>query len=133
MEESGRRKPLAALSEGDFEVLTHCGYRHASYVKIPIEDKQFTPLFYFDVEMSKDTLKDIAEKLFSSNESGHVIRIKGFVKAGPEMQLVVNATEKSFSLTPSSSSRNVLIIIGEQLNKDYINNILKNFCSVVSL
>ena len=44
-----------------------------------------------------------------------------------------NATEEEIRLSPVVSSRNVIIIIGENLNKEYINEIWRDFCSVVSL
>jgi G3E family GTPase len=126
-------KPFNEYTQSDYEILQNCGYRHASYVKIPIEDKQFTPLFYFDVEMPEDKLKEISQSLFTNEDAGNVIRIKGFVKTGEGSQVEINATEKETALLPSSSSRNVLIIIGERLDKEYINSKLKNYCSVVSL
>ncbi|WP_024865776.1 GTP-binding protein [Butyrivibrio sp. FCS014] len=117
----------------DYEALRTCGYRHASYVKIPIEDKQFTPLFYFDPKMSRDELEKITKDLFESKEAGRVIRVKGFVDTGDGSQVEINATSGKITVTDVVSSRNVLIIIGERLNKEYINNIMKDKCSVVSL
>ncbi|WP_026497713.1 GTP-binding protein [Butyrivibrio sp. WCD2001] len=121
------------FTETDFKSLAGCGYRHASYVKLPLEDKQFTPLFYFDVEISEDNLREIAESLFKDTNAGKVIRIKGFVKTGDNSQIEFNATENELKIAPVVSSRNVLIIIGEELNKEYINSILKDYCKVVSL
>ena len=43
------------------------------------------------------------------------------------------ATEKEIKIEPVISSRNVVIIIGEHLDKDYINEIWRDYCSVVSL
>ena len=126
-------KNLTEYTDEDFEGLKSCGYRHASYVKTPIEDKQFTPLFYFDVEMNEDELKKLATDLFADEKAGHIIRIKGFVKTGESSQVQINATEKGVILSDIVSSRNVVIIIGEGLNKDYINSIFEGKCSVVSL
>jgi G3E family GTPase len=126
-------KPLSDLTKADFDALNSCGYRHASYVKLPIEDKQFTPLFYFDVKMPLDKLKEISKGLLADKRAGHVIRIKGFVQISDDAQTELNATEKEIKLSPIVSSRNVLIIIGEGLDKEYINSIFKDYCSVVSL
>ena len=126
-------KNLTEYTDEDFEGLKSSGYRHASYVKTPIEDKQFTPLFYFDVEMNEDELKKLATDLFADEKAGHIIRIKGFVKTGENSQVQINATEKGVILSNIVSSRNVVIIIGEGLNKDYINSIFEGKCSVVSL
>ena len=125
--------PVDKLSPRDFDALSSCGYRHASYVKLPIEDKQFTPLFYFDVAMPLDKLKEISKGLLTDKRAGHVIRIKGFVQISGDAQVELNATEKEIKTTPIVSSRNVLIVIGEGLDKAYINSIFEDYCSVVSL
>ena len=126
-------KPFDEISKEDFDKISTCGYRHSSYVKLPLEDKQFTPLFYFDVEISEDKLREIAADLFKDNKAGRIIRIKGFVKTGDKTQIEINATEKEIKLNSVNSSRNVIIIIGEELNKDHINEIWKDYCKVVSL
>ena len=127
------KNPFELLTAEDFDELSGCGYRHASYVKLPIEDKQFTPLFYFDVAMPSDRLREIAKGLLTDKKAGHVIRIKGFVQISPDAQVELNATEKEIKTSPIVSSRNVLIVIGEKLDKEYINSIFKDYCSVVSL
>ena len=127
------QNPFGLLTAEDFDELSGCGYRHASYVKLPIEDKQFTPLFYFDVAMPSDRLREIAKDLLTDKKAGHVIRIKGFVQISPDAQVELNATEKEIKTSPIVSSRNVLIVIGEKLDKEYINSIFKDYCSVVSL
>lgn len=127
------KNPFELLTAEDFDELSGCGYRHASYVKLPIEDKQFTPLFYFDVAMPLDKLREIAKGLLTDTKAGHVIRIKGFVQISPDAQVELNATEKEIKTSPIVSSRNVLIVIGEKLDKEYINSIFKDYCSVVSL
>ncbi|WP_051656721.1 GTP-binding protein [Butyrivibrio sp. AE3004] len=126
-------KPFLELTDRDFEEIENCGYRHASYVKLPLSDREFTPLFYFDVEMSKEELMEKTAKLFADEKAGHIIRIKGFVKTGENSQAEINATREKTQINPVISSRNVLIIIGENLNREYINEALKDYCSVVSL
>ena len=69
----------------------------------------------------------------ADKRAGHVIRIKGFVQISDDAQTELNATEKEIKLSPIVSSRNVLIIIGEGLDKEYINSIFRDYCSVVSL
>ena len=126
-------KPYEALTEQDFEAVQVAGYRKSSYTKLAIEDKQYLPLFYFDVEMPEDTLKSTVKALFADKKAGKVIRVKGFVKVGENSQKQINATEEEIRLSPVVSSRNVIIIIGENLNKEYINEIWRDFCSVASL
>ncbi len=126
-------KPFDALTEQDFEAIQNAGYRKSSYKKLQIEEKQYLPLFYFDVEMPEDKLKSTVQALFTDEKAGKVIRVKGFVKTAEDTQLQLNATEEEIKTSPVVSSRNVIIIIGENLNKEYINEIWRDYCSVVSL
>ena len=126
-------KPFEHLTGQDFVAIQKAGYRKSSYVKKPIEEKRYLPLFYFDVEMPEDMLISTVHSLFADSKAGKVIRVKGFVKVDDSRQLQINATDAGIQTTPVTSSRNVIIIIGENLNKEYINEIWRNFCSVVSL
>ena len=114
-------------------ILRDSGYRKASYTKLAAMETQYNPLFYFDVEMPKELLVSTVNSLFKDYKAGNVIRVKGFVKVGEAAQLQINATREEIETTEGNSSRNVLIIIGEQLNKAYINNILRDYCTVTSL
>ncbi len=126
-------KPFDKLTDEDLYAIQNAGYRKSSYPKIDIEDKQYLPLFYFDVEMPKALLMSTVKELFEDPKAGNVIRVKGFVKTGISEQVQINATEKEIKTEPVKSSRNVLIVIGENLNKEYINSIWEEYCSQVSL
>ena len=126
-------KSFDSLSPDEFDSIENAGYRRSSYAKMQIDDSQYQPLFYFDVEMDETLLKETAKKLLADEKAGKVIRIKGFVKTSDSTQVEINATEKEIKIEPVTSSRNAIIIIGEHLDKDYINEILRDYCSVVSL
>ncbi|MBQ9301530.1 GTP-binding protein [Butyrivibrio sp.] len=126
-------KSFDSLSPDEFDSIENAGYRRSSYAKMQIDDSQYQPLFYFDVEMGEQLLKETARKLLADERAGKVIRIKGFVKTSDSAQVEINATEKEIKIEPVTSSRNAIIIIGEHLDKDYINEIWKDYCSVVSL
>ncbi len=126
-------KSFDDLDEKDFMIMRDSGYRNASYTKLAAMETQYNPLFYFDVEMPKELLVSTVNSLFKDYKAGNVIRVKGFVKVGEATQLQINATREEIEITEGNSSRNVLIIIGEQLNKAYINNILRDYCTVTSL
>ncbi len=126
-------KSFSQFDDKDFEAVKNAGYRRSSYTKMVIEDKQYSPLFYFDVAMSKELLLATVRALFSDAKAGNVIRVKGFVDIGGGQQVQINATKEEIETQPVVSSRNVIIIIGEMLDKAYINEIWKDYCSVVSL
>ena len=83
--------------------------------------------------MGRDILESTVRSLFIDEKAGKVIRVKGFVQTGDNEQVQINATAKEIEISPQVSSRNVIIIIGEQLDRQYINGIFKDYCSVVSL
>ena len=126
-------KPLESFNDEDFEAFMNAGYKRSSYPKLQIEDGKYQPLFYFDVEMTEDRLKEITKALLSDEKAGKIIRIKGFVQISDNTQVEINATEKETVIKPVSSSKNVIIIIGENLDKDYINDVFRDYCSTVSL
>ena len=126
-------KHFDSFTKEEFDSIENAGYRKSSYPKMQVDDSHYQPLFYFDMEMDEAFLKETAKKLLSDEKAGRVIRIKGFVKTSDSTQVEINATEKEIKIEPVTSSRNVIIIIGEHLDKDYINEILRDYCSVVSL
>ncbi len=126
-------KAFSKLDDDDFTALKNAGYRRSSYTKMVIEDKQYSPLFYFDVAMPKELLISTVRALFTDEKAGRVIRVKGFVDIGDGQQIQINATKEEIKAEPVVSSRNVIIIIGEMLDKAYINEIWSSYCSVVSL
>ena len=126
-------KSFDSLSPDEFDSIENAGYRRSSYAKMQIDDSQYQPLFYFDVEMDETLLKETARKLLADDRAGKVIRIKGFVKTSDSTQVEINATQKEIKIEPVTSSRNAIIIIGEHLDKVYINDIWRDYCSVVSL
>ena len=126
-------KAFDNYDENDFAALENAGYRRSSYTKIQLDDSSYQPLFYFDVEMPEDTLKEKVTALLSDEKAGKIIRIKGFVQTSDNTQVEINATEKETKIVPVTSSKNVIIIIGERLDKEYINNIWRKYCSTVSL
>ncbi|MBO6240043.1 MAG: GTP-binding protein [Butyrivibrio sp.] len=126
-------KRFDKLSQDDFSSLENAGYRRSSYTKIQVDDSHYQPLFYFDVAMDEALLRKTAHDLIGDKKAGKVIRIKGFAKTSDSTQVEINATEKEIKIEPVNSSRNAIIIIGEHLDKAYINEIWKDYCSVVSL
>ncbi len=126
-------KSFDEFTKEDFASVEKGGYRHASYVKLPMEEKQFQSLFYFDVEISENKLIEKVSELFAAKDLGDIIRIKGFVHTGKDTQIEINATKEKTDTTPTVSASDILIIIGERLDKEKINDYWRDYCSVVSL
>jgi len=73
-----------------------------------IDDSQYQPLFYFDVEMDETLLKETAKKLLADERAGKVIRIKGFVKTSDSTQVEINATEIEYHIIFFKRTYNII-------------------------
>lgn len=115
------------------------------------DDSAYTSLYLFGVKLPKDELIENVGKAIEDPECGHIIRIKGFAKADhvdedkselhvencesskgevennaftnseSEGYIEVNATSKKTSISHIKSAQEVIIVIGENLKTDRIN------------
>lgn len=116
------RTPLTAV---DYEKLSHCGYRTVSFEKsFSIDESGFQALFFMNVHMEPDTLLKQIETLFHTPSVGNIIRIKGFIaapKSDPhEKWISINATKDDLQVTTTDNGQEVLIVIGENLDREAI-------------
>ena len=84
------------------------------------------------MEIGTARLQEIVKELFAKPEVGRVRRVKGTINTD-QGQIEINATKEITNITPLKSEKSILIVIGEKLNKDYINSLFADYCSVVSL
>jgi len=127
------KKPFGEITADEFEEIKNSGFKRASYVKLPELDNEYNSLFYFEPEIDESLLKGKVEELFNKDKYGHIIRVKGFVKTGNDEQIEINATGEGISMQPVKSSTNIIIVIGEELNKELINDMFRDYCTQVSL
>ena len=102
----------------------NCGYEPASYRKSDAA-AAFDSLFFMNLELTTEELKERTARLFEEPGCGHILRVKGFVKAEDGRWLELNATRREQTLAVSPDGQEVLIVIGEQLSKETIGRILK--------
>lgn len=112
------------FTEEDYQRLTNCGYEPASYRKTDAA-AAFDSLFFMNLELTAEELKERTARLFEEPGCGHILRVKGFVKAEDGRWLELNATRRKQTLAVSPDGQEVLIVIGEQLSKETIGRILK--------
>lgn len=108
------------FNDTDYEMLMNAGYKIGDYVKnMSSEDGDFSSVYFLDVKKEVSELKEKIEKLFSSNEYGKVLRVKGFAKeAGKNYQ--ISATENEFVVTQMNCGQGVVIVIGSSLDREKI-------------
>lgn len=112
------------LTDADLAALERCGYRPASFEKLHFDEHEaFASLCFLEHGLSGKALCAAAQELFSSPQCGHILRVKGFAPI-PEGWLELNATAAGQTTTRLAQGQEVLIVIGEALNKQAIQTIL---------
>ena len=109
------------------EQIVKCGINKNSYEKLPVNsDETFQTIFYFDYQMDRDELLEKIKNVFDDPKCGNVHRIKGVVKASDGATFELNTTRNENVTSAVNFEKAVLIIIGEDLDKDHIAEYLGN-------
>lgn len=117
------RKPWDELTDTDFKNIMNCGYAAESYVKVlTSHDGAYQTLYFMNLNLRSDELRRRVSALFSDKTCGNVFRVKGFINDGRWLEL--NATRQSLTINPTDNGQDIIIVIGEQLKKDRIEQIL---------
>lgn len=118
------RKDWEALTAGDMERIASCGSRAESYVKLPMEQGGYSALYFMNVRMPEQELREKAEQLLGDASCGHVFRIKGFMQNEDGQWIELNAARHGISTRPIENGQEVLIVIGEDLQESAIREIM---------
>ena len=103
-----------------------CGYVAEDYVKESYaEGGGFDSLFFMNVHKSEGELQETAEKILNDSSCGDVFRVKGFLKKEDGQWLELNATRHEICIQPTKLGQEIMIVIGEKLNKEVIDEYWK--------
>ena len=101
-------------------------YRQASCEKLHFDQHAaFTSLCFLELHLTPQQLQTAAQRLFAAPECGQVLRVKGFAPAPAGGWLELNATAAGCTLAPIPQGQEVVIVIGEALDKAAIEAKLK--------
>ena len=116
--------PWDELTDDDFKRVTLAGYRLTDYRKRQImDDNAYETLYFMQDEYISDGLSENVRKILADERCGRVLRIKGFFdENGRWMEL--NATPDNVSLAPLDKGQRIVIVIGEDLDRDRISAVL---------
>ena len=121
------KKGTIQLTNSDLESFSRCGYVYENYQKMDLSEQNvFQSLYFMNSTMSEETLKAAVKKLFEDENCGNIFRIKGFLKADNDKWLELNATHSKITLQPIAEGQDVLIVIGERLNKEAVENYIQS-------
>ena len=109
------------LTDADFAAIARAGYVKQSFRKQPVhQENGYSSLYYMNLSLTEGDLRERVPQLLRDSACGHVIRVKGFLRGTDGSWLELNATRQSMELCPIEAGQQVIIVIGEQLNKDAI-------------
>lgn len=118
-------KDWAKLTDEDLAKAASCGYRQASCEKLLLDEhKAFTSAYFLQMGLPRAQLERTIPTLFTDEACGRVLRVKGFVPDG-EQWMELNATAEGLTAAPIPQGQEVLIVIGEALQKSRIEALLR--------
>ncbi len=118
------------LSEDLLSSISSCCYVNADYEKISfLQNDFFQSIFYMHVTDSYEAAAEKIQTLFADPSFGTVRRVKGFLPKGSDW-IQINATPDQIDITETAAGQAVVIIIGENLNKERIDALWPNATTV---
>ena len=114
-------KDWDALTDADFARLAGCGWQQASFCKRGLDAMGagaggFASVYFLRLALPPEELRRRVAALWADPACGRVFRVKGFVPAAGGW-LELNATRDSMSFRPARAGQEVLIVIGEGLDR----------------
>lgn len=114
-------KPWELLTEEDWKAVSSCGYRTKSYVKSVLEEEHgYSSLCFMHVHMSEEKMRAQIQTLMAAKDCGNIVRIKGFLPDEDGSWLEFNATHRELNVQRIEKGQEVIIVIGEALDKEKI-------------
>ena len=118
-------KDWADLTTDDMARIAKCGFRQASCEKLHFDEhRAFGSAYFLELGLSCQQLEQNIPALFTDPACGHVLRAKGFVQ-DENGWVELNATADGLTANAIPKGQEVLIVIGEGLEKERIEVRLK--------
>lgn len=118
-------KDWAAFTDADLARIACCGMQQTSCEKLHFEEHEaFTSAYFLELGLPCAQLKQNIPALFTTPACGRVLRVKGFVEENGQW-FELNATADGLTASPLPQGQQVLIVIGEGLNKTEIEKQLR--------
>ena len=119
-------KDFGSLEEADYQAILRSGYQIADYQKLWFDDQEtYDSVYLMNKDFTKEHLIKTSEKILKDENCGNVFRIKGFQKLEDGSFISLNITKQKMNIEPVTTGQNVVIVIGEQLNKERIEKYLE--------
>ena len=110
-------KPWDEWGSEDFAAIDRCGCRQASCEKLHFDEHDaFTSAYFLELGLPRAQLEKNIPSLFTDPACGNVLRVKGFVEDDGQWY-ELNAAADGLTAAPIPQGQQVLIVIGEGLDK----------------
>ena len=110
-------KDWADLTGDDMARIAKCGCRQASCEKLHFDAHDaFTSAYFLELGLPRAQLEKNIPSLFTDPACGNVLRVKGFVEDDSQWY-ELNAAAAGLTAAPIPQGQQVLIVIGEGLDK----------------
>lgn len=111
-------KDWDTFTEKDYEKILNSGYVMENYTKLfSHDDEGFQSVYYMNKKFTKDELQKIIKEVMDDKKCGNIFRVKGFMKISDNSWIQLNATHNEIRIEPIDKGQEVIIIIGEELDK----------------
>ena len=111
-------KDWDTFTEKDYEKILNSGYVMENYTKLFSQDDEgFQSVYYMNKKFTKDDLQKIIKEVMDDKKCGNIFRVKGFMKISDNSWIQLNATHNEIRIEPIDKGQEVIIIIGEELDK----------------
>lgn len=116
---------LETLNNDDFNSILHSGYELEGFIKMFFKKEEaFYTMFFMNQAISKEELIHATQSIFNDSECGKVFRIKGFIPENDQW-IELNATKDQMTTETIAKGQEIIIVIGESLNKEKIEEYIK--------
>lgn len=120
------QKAFSELEEADYQAILKSGYQIADYKKLWFDDQEtYDSVYFMNKDFTKEHLIKASEKMLKDENCGNVFRIKGFQKLEDGNWISLNITKQKMNIEPVTTGQNVVIVIGEGLDKERIEQYLE--------
>ena len=115
------------LSAEEVESLITAGYHPLEMKRLPVvAEGHFQSLFFMHARLEKDRIEETMAKMFGDSSLGHIVRIKGYLPKG-DAWTEINATSVRTEITTSTYGQEVILVLGEDLDKERIGACFDSF------
>lgn len=116
---------LETLNNDDFNSILHSGYELEGFIKMFFKKEEaFSTMFFMNQAITKEKLIHATQSIFNDSECGKVFRIKGFIPENDQW-IELNATKDQITTEIIAKGQEIIIVIGESLNKEKIEEYIK--------